>query len=96
MKNLSIKINELKINNYKRNDDSFILSINIAVNGEKDLLKKEYKLSKPELMTQDLINFIRDHVKARNKPILTHDLVESIIIIRYADDLEELETKLSN
>jgi len=94
MKNLVIKLNELKINNYNRNDDSFILHVVIDVNGEKDFLKKEYKIERFEDMTRDLINFIRESVKDKNKSSLTSDLIESIVIVRFADDLEELEEKL--
>ena len=94
MKNLVIKLNELKINNYNRNDDSFILHIVIDVNGEKDFLKKGYKIERFEDMTRDLINFVRESVKDKNKSSLTSDLIESIVIVRFADDLEELEEKL--
>ena len=94
MKNLVIKLNELKINNYNRKDDSFILHVVIDVNGEKDFLKKGYKIERFEDMTRDLINFIRESVKDKNKSSLTSDLIESIVIVRFADDLEELEEKL--
>jgi hypothetical protein len=94
MKNLVIKVNELKINNYNRQDDTFTINIVIDVNGERDFLKKQYKIDKQEVMCNDLINFIKEHVKAKNKPGLTNDVIESIVIIRFAEDLEDLETKI--
>ena len=95
MKNLLIKLNELKINNYNRNDDSFVLHIVIDVNGEKDFLKKEYKLGRYDEMTRSLINFIKEYVKGKNKSSLSNDIIESIVVVRFKDDLEELEEKLA-
>ena len=89
-----IKLNELKINNYNRNNDSFILHAVIDVNGEKDFLKKEFKITKYDEMTRSLINFIRDHVKGKNKSEDSYNVMEDLVIIRFADDLEELEEKL--
>ena len=96
MKNLLIKLNELKINNYNRQDDGFTLSIVIDVNGEKEFLKKQDKINKPETASHDVINFVKEHVKSKNKPDLTNDLIEGIVIVRFHDDLEELEAKISS
>ena len=84
----------MKINNYNRNNDSFTLNISINVNNEKDLLKRDFRLGKYDAMTRDLINFIKEHVKGKNKTSLGDDIIESIVIVRFADDLEELEEKL--
>ena len=59
MKNLMIKLNELKINNYDRKNNSFILHIVLDVNGEKSFLKRELKLGKYDEIVHDLINFMR-------------------------------------
>ena len=96
MKNLLIKLNELKINNYNRQDDGFTLSIVIDVNGEKESLKKQDRINKAETASHDVINFVKEHVKSKNKPDLTNDLIEGIVIVRFHDDLEELEAKISS
>jgi len=96
MKNLLIKLNELKIQNYNRNDDSFLLNITIAINGEKDFLKKEYKINKSEILANDLIRFVKECVKSKNKPNFGNDLIETIVIVRFAEDMEELELKIAN
>ena len=94
MKNLTIKLNELKINNYNRHDDSFLLNILIDVEGEKDLLKKEFKIGKYDEMTSQIINFIREHVKSKNRGETSNNLIDNLVIIRFKDDLEELEKKM--
>jgi hypothetical protein len=96
MKNLLIKINELKITNYERKDDNFLLNIIIDINGQKDFLKKSYKLDKPDILAHDLINFIREDVKSKNRSELTNDIIGGIVIIRFGEDLEELETRLAS
>jgi len=96
MKNIVIKINELKIGNYERKDDSFNLDIFLDINGKKELLKKRYKLGKNEDIVRNLINFIKEDVKIKNKPEDTHDLINSIVVIRFDKDLEELEEKLNS
>lgn len=95
MKNFLIKFNELKINNYNRHENTFILNIVMDVNEKKEFLKKEYKLGKYDEMGHDLINFVREHVKFNNRAALTNDIMESIVIVRFADDLEELEEKFT-
>lgn len=94
MKSILIKINELKINNYDRHNDSFTLNIALDISGKKEFLKKFDKISKPEIMARDLINFVKEDTKSKNKPTQTDNLIEDLVIIRYAEDLEELEPKL--
>ncbi len=96
MKNLLIKLNELKIHNYDRSDDSFLLNITIDINGEKDFLKKEYKINKSEILANDLIRFIKEYAKSKNKPNFGNDFIEAIVIVRFAEDMEELESKIAN
>ncbi len=96
MKNLLIKLNELKIENYSRIDDSFLLNIIIDVNGEKDFLKRQYKINKSEILVNDLINFIKEHVKSNNKQIFSNNFIETIVVVRFAEDLEGLESKIAN
>lgn len=93
MKNLLIKINELKIGNYDRKENSFSLNIFLDVNGQKESLKKNYKLEKYGEITHDLINFIREYVKSKNKNAESYDVLEGVVVVRFADDLEELEEK---
>src|SRR3989344_4055837 len=95
MKNLNIKLNELKINNYNRHDDSFLLHILVDVDGEKDLLKKDFKIGEYDEMTKQLITFIRDHVNSKNRENLSSNVMDNIVIVRFKDDLEELEKKIS-
>ncbi|AJF62469.1 MAG: hypothetical protein QT11_C0001G0320 [archaeon GW2011_AR20] len=94
MKNLMIKLNELKINNYDRKNNSFILHIVLDVNGEKSFLKRELKLGKYDEIVHDLINFMREHVKTDNKAEDGYDVLGGVVVVRFADDLEELEEKL--
>ena len=94
MKNLMIKLNELKINNYDRKNDSFILHIVLDVNGEKRFLKRELRLGKYDEIVRDLINFMREHVKTSNKAEDDYDVLGGVVVVRFADDLDELEEKL--
>ena len=94
MKNLMIKLNELKINNYDRKNDSFILHIVLDVNGEKRFLKRELRLGKYDEVVRDLINFMREHVKTSNKAEDDYDVLGGVVVVRFADDLDELEEKL--
>ncbi len=94
MKNLMIKLNELKINNYDRKNNSFILHIVLDVNGEKSFLKRELKLGKYDEIVHDLINFMREHVKTDNKAEDGYDVLGGVVVVRFADNLEELEEKL--
>ena len=94
MKNLMIKLNELKINNYDRKNNSFILHIVLDVNGEKSFLKRELKLGKYDEIVHDLINFMRKHVKTDNKAEDGYDVLGGVVVVRFADNLEELEEKL--
>lgn len=96
MKNILIKINELKINNYDRNNDRFNLNILIDVNGEKESLKKEYKIDKGDILSRDLINYVKEYVKSKNKISLpSNNIIENVVIVRFNGDLEELEEKIS-
>jgi hypothetical protein len=95
MKNIIIKINELKIDNYKRKEDIFNLNIFLDINGKKESLKKNYKLGKADEIVKNLLDFIKNDVKSKNKPEDEGDLINSIVVVRFDKDLEELEGKLN-
>ena len=96
MKNLLIEIKELKAMNYSRTDDSFDVVINFDVNGERFTLNKFFKMDKKyELMSLELVNFVKEHVKSKNKSSLADDFLDSIVVVRY-NDMEEVQEKVAS
>src|SRR3989344_4365003 len=96
MKNLLIEIKELKAMNYSRTDDSFDVVINFEVNSERSTLNKFFKMDKKyELMSLELVNFVKEHVKSKNNSSLTDDFLDSIVVVRY-NDMEEVQEKVAN
>ena len=95
MKNLLIEIKELKAVNYSRNDDSFDVVVNFEVNGEKFTLNKFSKMNKRhEELSHELVNFVKEYVKNKNKSSMADDFLDSIVIVRY-NDVEEVEEKVA-
>jgi len=95
MKNLLIKIKELKAINYSRNSDSFDVVINFNVNNEQNTLTKSFKLNqRAEILSKELVRYIKDDVKDKNKSSLADDFIEGILIVRY-NDVEEIEEKVA-
>jgi len=95
MKNLLIKIKELKVNNYSRKDDSFDVTVNFLVNGVPDSTSKHVVMNKrAELLSHELVGDIKKFVKDKNKPDPTADFLDSMIIVHYDDD-EEIESKVA-
>jgi len=79
-----------KINYKPENTKEGIIIPTYYINGEVTLCKKEYKLGRYDEMTRSLINFIKEYVKGKNKSSLSNDIIESIVVVRFKDDLEEL------
>ena len=95
MKNLLIKINNLKAINYSRKDDSFDVVISFDVNSEQNTLTKHFVTNKRfELLSHELVEYVKEHVKDKNKPSITEDFIEGITVVRY-NDVEEVEEKVS-
>ncbi len=96
MQNLLININELKANNYSRTDDSFEIIVNFNVNEEQLILIKRFKMDKrAEALSQELVNYVKNYVKDKNKPSLTaDDFMEAIVVVRYKD-VDEIEEKIA-
>lgn len=95
MKNLLIKINNLKAINYSRNLDSFDVIMNFNVNGEQDTLTKSFKLNqRAEILSKELVGYVKGYVKDKNKPSLADDFIEGILIIRY-NNIEDIEEKVA-
>ena len=96
MQNLLIKINELKAVNYSRTNDSFDVVINFNVNNKEYNLSKHIIINKrPEILSQEIIEYVKNHVKDKNKPGITSDFLEGIVIVRY-DDIDKIEEKIAN
>ncbi len=96
MKNLLIKINELKVNNYSRKDDSFDVTISYIVNEQSGNITKHFKMDKrAEILGHELVEFLKGYIKDKNKPSATEsDFLGNVVITRY-NDVEEVEEKVS-
>ena len=96
MKNLLIKLNNLKAVNYSRKDDSFDVVINFNVNDEQSTLTKHFVINKRyEMLSHELVEYVKNYVKDKNKPSLTEDFIEGITVVRY-NDIEEVEEKVAS
>src|SRR3989344_5563878 len=96
MKNLLIEIKELKAVNYSRNDDSFDVVVNFNLNDEQNTINKHVGLKqRPELLSHELVEYVKSFAKGKNKPSIADDFFDSIVIVRYNDDVEEIELKVA-
>ena len=96
MKNLLIKINELKVNNYSRRDDSFDVIVSYIVNNQPGSITKHFKMEKrTEVLGHELVEFLKKYIKDKNKPAMSEsDFLGDVVITRY-NDIEEVEEKVS-
>ena len=96
MKNVTITIKELKAVNYSRNDDSFDVVVNFNLNDEQNTINKHVSLKqRPEILSHELIEYVKNFAKNKNKPSIADDFFDSIVIVRYNDDVEEIELKVA-
>ena len=95
MKNLLIKIKDLKVMNYSRRDDSFDVVINFLVNDIPNSLNKHVVMDqRADVLSHDLVEYVKKFVKDKNKPDPRADFLEGITVVHYEDD-EEIELKVA-
>src|SRR3989344_3482581 len=96
MKNIVITIKELRAVNYSRHDDSFDVVANFNLNEEQSTLSRHVSLKqRPEILSHELVEYVKSFAKDKNKPSAADDFFDSIVVVRYNDDVEEIELKVA-
>ena len=95
MKNMLIKIKDLKAINYSRRDESFDVVVNFDINEEQSSVTKHFRMNqRPEILSHELVDYVKGYVKDNNKPSPADDFLEGVVIVRY-NDVEEVEEKVA-
>jgi len=89
----AIKFERLRVTGYDRNTDLFDFKLYISVNDVPQKLKKQYKISKPEDLKEQLIDEVKEEF-GNTQFAESDDILENILVVMI-DDFEKVEERLT-